>query len=88
MGKKRNLNGPLKNLHRMVEEVRDFAALWPADKADQPGWTHQYMQRCRTFARTCPVIVATFIGLIVIPAACASIGTALVAGILYGVTRA
>lgn len=52
-------------LKKALVEWQDFLSLWPHDKADQKGWTHQYMQRWRTFCRTCPIISATLLGVVV-----------------------
>ena len=37
---------------------------WKTIKADQPGWTHQYMQNCRTMVRKAVVTCATLIGVV------------------------
>lgn len=51
-------------LKKVIAELSDFRDLWPYDKAEQEGWTHQYMQRWRTFCRTCPITSATILGVI------------------------
>ena len=56
-------DGFAKNLERMRAEWRDVAAAWDSEDADQPGWTHEYMQHMRTLARRAPITCATLIGI-------------------------
>ena len=56
-------DGAAKNLAIMRSEWRAVREGWRIIRADQDGWTHEYMQRCRTLARRGPVISATLIGI-------------------------
>lgn len=58
-----DLDGAAKNLLIMRAEWRAVREGWRVIRADQDGWTHEYMQRCRTLARRGPVICATLIGI-------------------------
>ena len=57
-------DGFAKNLERMRAEWREVAAAWDSEDADQPGWTHEYMQHMRTLARKGPITCATLIGVV------------------------
>lgn len=52
------------NINKMRAELRAVRDGWRVTKADQDGWTHQYMQDCRTLTRKGPVISATIIGIV------------------------
>ena len=51
-----------KNLERMRAELREVLREWDSEDADQPGWSHEYMQHMRTLARKAPITCATLIG--------------------------
>jgi hypothetical protein len=53
-----------KNLERMRAELREVLREWDSEDADQPGWSHEYMQHCRTLARKAPITCATLIGIV------------------------
>ena len=55
-------DGFAKNLEKMRREWRDVAVAWDWEDADQPGWSHEYMQHMRTLARKAPITCATLIG--------------------------
>lgn len=57
-------DGFAKNLEKMRREWRDVAVAWDWEDADQPGWSHEYMQHCRTLARKAPITCATLIGVV------------------------
>lgn len=59
----KDLDGAAKNVAIMRAEWRAVREGWRVIRADQDGWTHEYMQRCRTLARRGPVICATLIGI-------------------------
>jgi hypothetical protein len=51
-------------LKKVVNEWKAIKEAWPNDKADQKGWTHQYMQHARTVARLAPITCATIIAVV------------------------
>ena len=55
-------DGFAKNLERMRAELREVLREWDSEDADQPGWSHEYMQHMRTLARKAPITCATLIG--------------------------
>ncbi len=57
-------DGFAKNLERMRAELREVLREWDSEDADQPGWSHEYMQHCRTLARNAPITCATLIGVV------------------------
>lgn len=61
MGFKFEVDGGLK---KAVREWKAVKEAWPNDKADQKGWTHQYMQHARTVARLAPITCATIIAVV------------------------
>ena len=59
----KDLDGAAKNLPIMRAAWRAVREGWRIERAEQDGWTHQYMQRFRTLARRGPVICTTLIGI-------------------------
>ena len=57
-------DGFAKNLERMRAELREVLREWDSEDADQPGWSHEYMQHMRTLARKAPITCATLIGVV------------------------
>lgn len=55
-------DGFAKHLERMRGELAIVAELWKVERAEQDGWSHQYMQHWRTFARNAPITSATLLG--------------------------
>ena len=58
-----DLDGWRKNLYKCQQDWNNIKQVWRVDNATQEGWTHQYMQRCRTACRVGPVLCAHVIGL-------------------------
>lgn len=63
---KKNVNGGRKNLRIMKEEIGDVLQVWRTTHADQPGWTHEVMQKARDLARHAPVTTATLLVVLII----------------------
>ena len=62
MGLKLVVDGGLK---KVVKEWKAVKEAWPNDKAEQKGWTHQYMQHARTVARLAPITCATLLAVVI-----------------------
>lgn len=63
MSKQVDLDGAAKNWDIIKADWRAVRHGWRYEKAEQEGWSHQYMQRLRTLARRGPVLTATLLGL-------------------------
>lgn len=61
MGLRLVVDGGLKKAFNEWKAVKEAL---PNDKAEQEGWTHQYMQHARTVARLAPITCATIIAVI------------------------
>lgn len=55
----RDRDGAAKNLQIIRDELSDVWLVWGTTHADQPGWTHELMQKMRDLVRHAPVTVAT-----------------------------
>lgn len=70
-----NRNGVARNWHTMRQEAQAIRRAWRHERAEQPGWTHAYMQRCRLIVEHGRVLSATLIG-IAIPTLAIALGVA------------
>ena len=64
MTKHFNPNGQIKNALLIWNEIKALPEHFQAERAEQDGWTHQYMQNCRTMVRKAVVTCATLIGVV------------------------
>ena len=58
----KDLDGIWKNLHLIYKDIIDVRFAIALTRANQKGWTHQYMQNCRTMVEVGTVLSATLIG--------------------------
>ena len=63
MSEWKDLDGAAKNWALIKQDWEDVRAGWSALKAEQKGWTHQYMQNMRTLTRFGPILSAHLIGI-------------------------
>lgn len=64
MREPKDYDGAAKNWQRIAADWRAVRQAWKWEKADQPGWTHEYMQRMRTMCRVGPVLSAHILGIL------------------------
>mgnify|MGYP001477574284 FL=1 len=60
-GKHTDRDGARKNLQIIRDELSDAWHVWRTTHADQPGWTHEVMQKARDAVRHAPVTCATLL---------------------------
>lgn len=60
-GKPTDRDGAAKNWRLIRDELADVWHVWRTTHADQPGWTHELMQKSRDLVRHAPVTCATLL---------------------------